>query len=171
MWMHKGKVSPSEAARLLRDLALSGSSASDDMVRSAVVMESGFQRGVATLVSFADGATALYFSGGAGMVAERRHLAVGELAAEFRSLADGLLPHFAPAADDMPPDMGFVRFFRRDAADLLSAEVGESELRADRHSLAPLYRAGQRVVGALRDALAEDALARQKSMPEQERSN
>jgi len=66
-----------------------------------VVMETGFDNGVFTLVALTDGTASLYFSNGGGMLGGGQHEAVAEAAKKLAVSADGYLLSMFPT-DNFP---------------------------------------------------------------------
>ena len=118
----------------------------------AVLMETGFPEGVASLITVADGTTSLYFSNGGGIIGAGQHSVVREPAERFIELADAHVGQLTIADDHPLPEIGRVRFYARTFANLRTAEAAERDLGEGRHPLSPLFFAGHAVITAVRKA-------------------
>jgi hypothetical protein len=115
-------------------------------------IETGFPEGVATLVTFLDGATSLYFSNGGGIIGAGEHASVRAAAAAFLATADSYKAEFASANGTPLPSVGGVRFYARVGERILTAYASEQDLGSNRHVLSPVFRAGHAVITAVREA-------------------
>jgi hypothetical protein len=115
-----------------------------------VIMETDYPGAAASLVTFADGSTSLYFSTGGGVIGGGEHDNVNRAARAFVAKAAEELEHFQPAADHPLPDEGMVRFYLRTRAELLTAAAKHEDLGEGRHPLSTLFLAGQDVLTPLR---------------------
>lgn len=154
----KPSVEPAEMIRRLREQALTLAPADIGVAPTAerpevfgMLMETGFAKGVATLVGFADGTTSLYFSNGGGIIGAGQHESV-RVATEtwLRGFGD-LKASFAPATATPPPGVGRVRFYVRTFGGTLTAEADEQDLGHRRHPLAPLFHLGHAVISRIRE--------------------
>jgi predicted amidohydrolase len=151
----KSKADPAGAARALRDQALTVEAKqlglqSDGSSTWAVLMETGYPNGVATLAVFADGTTSLYFSSGGGIIGAGAHASVQEASAALLAAADAFRSFCTPMVATPYPNPGRVRFYLRTGEGTLGAEADEQELGYDRHPLSPLFHAAHRVLTAVR---------------------
>lgn len=119
-----------------------------------VLMETGYEQAVATLVVYVDGAVSLYFSSGGGVIGAGGHETVRRAAAALLDAAEKLRPMLGPAeTSDFPlPAIGRVRFYVRTFDGTLTAEAAERELGERRHLLSPLFYAAHGVITAVREA-------------------
>jgi hypothetical protein len=118
---------------------------------AVAAMELGSQTGSATVVTVADGTVSLYLSSGGGVIGAGGHAAVAAAARRYRELiaeSRGLLT--VVEAFPPPPAPGEVAFHARIGDTRCSASATEAALRSGRHSLAPLYAAGQDVLTEIR---------------------
>lgn len=149
---------PSDVIRRLRDQAFHISAADLELSPSpsrprvwGAIMELGFPTGIATLLSFAEGTTSLYFSNGGGAVGAGEHSIVRQMAEEFLDVVEAHLAELSPV-DEMPtPRIGRVRFYARTYEGTLGAEATEDRLGKD-HPLSPVFRAGHAVITAIRES-------------------
>jgi hypothetical protein len=115
-----------------------------------LIMETGYPNAVASLVTFIDGTTSMYFSSGGGVIGAGKHAEVREAAKAFIAAANGYTKEFTPTADHPVPPAGRVRFYARTFAGLTYAEAAENDLGEGRHPLSPLFHAGHFVIAHLR---------------------
>jgi len=153
----KSPPSPADAVRGLRQQALTraagelGLSPTPDRPHVfGILMETGYPEAVASLVTFAEGSTSLYFSNGGGILGAGGHEAVQSTLGPFFKMAEQHLGAFAPATETPPPEKGRVRFYLRTFQGTLTAEADEQDLGQMRHALSPLFHAGHAVIAAVR---------------------
>jgi hypothetical protein len=148
-----------ENVRALRRQALTMTAADAGVAQSAVheevwcvLMETGYPEAVATLVTFGGGTTSLYLSNGGGMVGAGAHASVRIAAEALLAAAERHLGAFTPSMESPLPAVGRVRFYVRTFEwGTLTAEGDPRELVDGGHPLAPVYLAGQAVLGAVRE--------------------
>jgi hypothetical protein len=121
----------------------------------ALLMETGHELAVATLLGVADGTTSLYLSNGGGVIGAGQHPAVAAATAAWLRALEPARPLLAPAEDPGPPGEGCTQFVAVTPEGLLSAAARESELAAGDHALSPLFLAAQAVITQVR--LAQSA--------------
>jgi hypothetical protein len=144
-----GQPDPAEMSRLLREQALHVALPTDRRV-GAVLMEIAYQKAVATLVSFVDGTTSLYFSGGGGVIGAGQHQQVRTAAAVLLATAERHLQELAPTTETPLPELGRVRFYVRTPDGTLAADASETDLHDRKDPLAPVYYAAHGVIAAIR---------------------
>jgi hypothetical protein len=151
------KLTPAEVAAGLREQAFAVEPAQVSAKQSpghprtwGLVMETGYPKAVASLVTFCDGTTSMYFSSGGGVIGAGQHAEVREASKTLLASADGYLKDFVPTAAHPLPDAGRVRFYARTFDGLKTAEADEKELGEGRHRLSPLFHAGHQVIAYLR---------------------
>ena len=112
------KFSPAEVSAGLREQAfavepaqVSAKQAPGRPLTWGLVMETGYPTAVASLVTFCDGTTSMYFSSGGGVIGAGRHAEVREASKTFIAAADGYLEDFAFATEHPLPGAGRVRFY------------------------------------------------------------
>jgi hypothetical protein len=135
-------------ARTATDLGLTPSSDLPHVF--GLFMEWSLGNGVATLVSFAEGSTSLYFSSGGGIIGAGQHESVRRAAMQWLRTAEQSLRLLAPSTTAEPPAHGRVRFLARTFEGSLAAEANEDALGQQRDPLSPLFYAGQAVITAIR---------------------
>jgi hypothetical protein len=114
------------------------------------VMEVVFPGAVVSVVTAATGDASLYYSSGGGVIGGIGHEAVRKAAIAFVTATGDHQASFSPTSNLSHPTEGQVRFFVRTAAGIRSATGDETDLRAGRGPLAPLYARGQDVITQLR---------------------
>jgi hypothetical protein len=163
MWFRrKAKPDPGEAARKLRDQALTLDATELGIAPTtarphvwAVLMETGYQKGVATLVSFADGTSSLYFSTGGGVLGAGAHATVRAMGDALLTAAETHLADLTPMDVTPLPGVGRVRFYVRTFGGMMGAEADERVLGESRHPLSPLFHSAHAVISAIRESAPE----------------
>ena len=163
MWFRrKAKPDPGEAGRTLRQQALTVDTTELGITPTtalphvwAVLMETGYPKGVATLTSFADGTTSLYFSSGGGVIGAGAHATVHAAAQAWLAAAETHLAHLRPSETTPLPEVDRVRFYVRTFAGTVGAEAGARELGENRHPLSPLFHSAHVVITAIRESAPE----------------
>lgn len=118
-----------------------------------VVMELGLPtKAVASLVTFAEGSTSLYFSNGGAIIGSGQHPPVRAASQAMLAAAETHLRHFAPASGTPKPAPGRVRFYIRTFEGMRTADVSDADLLARRHPLSEVYHAGRMVIETVRIA-------------------
>ena len=150
------KPDPAEMSRDLRAKALSARPSELGVRPSGsrvwgMLMETGYPEAVATLVTFADGSTSLYFSSGGGTIGAGEHDSVRTAAENLLRTADQFLGELAPAKDYPLPEVGRVRFYVHTFEGILAADRDEEDLGYERDPLAPVFHAGHAVISAIRE--------------------
>jgi hypothetical protein len=115
-----------------------------------VVMEIGYQVGLATLVCFADGTTSLYYSTGGGMLGSAEYGPVSEASKALVSQAENYLVHFSSKNEFPLPTVGQVSFIVLTYSGLLTGEASEESLASGKHLLAPLFLKAHETLEQLR---------------------
>ena len=156
-WPWSRKASKSTSPPDLRGAALSRTPAELGLKPTPALpnvfglfMEWALPNGVATLVTFAEGSTSLYFSGGGGFIGAGQHDTVRQAATRFLKMAEEHLSRFTPAADAPLPPVGRVTFVARTYGGTLRAEGPEADMGHNRDPLSPLFHAGQSVITEIR---------------------
>ena len=151
------KPTPAEVSAGLREQAFAvepnqvGAARSPAHISTwGLIMETGYPNGAASLMTFSDGTTSMYFSKGGGVIGAGQHAEVRDASRALLESAETFIKEFAPASDHPLPGVGRVRFYARTFGGLLSTEAGENELGEGRHRLSPLFHAGHRVIAHLR---------------------
>ena len=161
MWGRKRDTPPDdddvEGSAGLRRLVLSTSpedlglavGADPDRVYG-VLMETGYEAAVVTIVSLIDGTTSMYFSAGGGTIGAGEHEPVAEATRAFVAMAQVFVGQTEPTQTFELPDLGRVRFQLLTVGGGRTAEADENDLGYGRHPLSPLFHAGQDVVTQMR---------------------
>jgi hypothetical protein len=157
VWWPKKKPSPAEMIREMRRQVLSVIPAALGLAPSpglrrvwAILMETGYDAAVASLVVIADGSTSLYFSNGGGMIGCGEHESVRAAGTKLLAAAEVHLGLLSPVADMPLPEVGRVRFYVRTFDGIVGAEAAEVDLGENRSQLSPLFVAGHEVITAIR---------------------
>jgi len=158
-WSKKESPDPAEAARGLRDAALSITAQDLGLAPSAdhpnvfgFIMETAYPEAVVTLSVFGEGSTSLYFSNGGGVIGAGQHEAVRRTHPALFREAEAQLAAFKPAKDAELPTAGRVRFYLRTFGGTVGAEADEQDLGHMRHQLSPLFHAAHGTIAAIREA-------------------
>lgn len=116
-----------------------------------VLMETGMEKAVFTMVCFFDGSTSLYFSSGGGAIGCGEHASVAAAAKAFVSLAETYAERLPAITGLALPKTGMVRFIVRTPAGMLGAEARERDLGEKRNQLWPLFFSGHLVITRIRE--------------------
>lgn len=116
------------------------------------IMELGYPTGIATLLSFAEGTTSLYFSNGGGVIGAGEHAAVRQAADVLLDVFEAHLDEMSPIEETPTPRIGRVRFYARTFEGTLGAEATEDQLGEKLHPLSPVFFAGHAVITAIRES-------------------
>ena len=117
----------------------------------ALLMETGYPEGVATLVGVIDGSASLYFSNGGGVIGAGEHAAVARATRAWLDLGTGLLELLAASDDEPePPGEGLTQFVAVTPDGVRAAIAAEDDLGEGRHQLSPLFHAGHDVITQIR---------------------
>lgn len=115
-----------------------------------ILMETGYARAIATLVSLADGTTSLYFSNGGGMIGGGQHATVAQATRSFVAAAEHYVQHLTRAESFPLPAMGRVKFYILAYSGTYTIDSDEQQLGNRQHELSPLFYQGQHVITQLR---------------------
>jgi hypothetical protein len=137
-----------QALRLTPEQLSDGEVASAPIL--ALLMETGYPEGVATLVAVADGTSSLYFSGGGGVIGAGTHAAVAEASRRWLDTGHDFLAQLSPISDPPPPAQGLTQFVAVTKEGLHGTAAAEEELGEGRHPLSPLFYAGHDVITQIR---------------------
>ena len=116
------------------------------------IMELGYPTGIATLLTFAEGTTSLYFSNGGGVIGAGDHAAVRDAAEALLNVVEARLAEYGPVEETPTPRIGRVRLYARTFAGTLGAEATEEQLGENLHPLSPVFLAGHAVITAIRES-------------------
>ncbi len=115
-----------------------------------ILMETGLARGVATLVSLADGTASLYLSNGGGIIGGAGHDSVRKAAKGFVRLAKDYMQKMDKTTSYPMPSIGMVRFYALTPSGVFTFEASENDLGYGRSDLSKLFHEGQKVITELR---------------------
>ncbi len=118
----------------------------------AVVMETGYESAVASLVTVADGSASLYFSNGGGMIGSGHHDGVRDQAATLFIQASQTIEQFTAPPSCPLPELGATVFYLVTRGGIVSAGATNKELESDSHPLTALFAQGHNVISAIRVA-------------------
>jgi hypothetical protein len=105
-----------------------------------VLVETGYDVGIATLISLADGTTSLYFSTGGGLLGSSDYTPLAKASKSLVVQSEKYRSHMSKSAHDIPlPAVGQVRFVLLTFSGLVSMQAPEQELTSGKHVLSPLY--------------------------------
>ena len=116
----------------------------------ALLMETGYEEAVATLVAVVDGTSSLYFSNGGGFIGAGAHAAVAEASGRWLETGQGFLPQLSAVSDPALPTLGLTQFVAVMPEGLRGTVAPEEELGEGRHVLSPLFHAGHDVITQIR---------------------
>jgi hypothetical protein len=155
----EAKPIPAEVSRQMREQALQITPgelglawAGDRGSVWGVVMETGSESGAASLVTFDEGTTSMYFSNGGGVIGAGEHAPVRAASFALLASANQHLDSFSTVSETPLPDVGRVRFYLRTYEGLRGAEASQDDLAYGRHPLSPVFNACHIVITALREA-------------------
>ena len=135
-------------------LRLGGTDLGSDAQRApllALLMETGYPEGVATLVGVVDGSTSLYFRNGGGVIGAGEHAEVARATRGWLDMGAGMLELLAACDDEpQPPSEGLTQFVAVTPHGLRAALAAEEDLGEERHALSPLFHAGHDVITQIR---------------------
>jgi hypothetical protein len=114
------------------------------------LIETGYPRGTATLVTLADGTTSLYLSTGGGIIGGGFHEAVATATRSLLTELERHLPVLRPDPDAALPAVGRVIIRALTYTGRMSAEASEDDLGHGRHQLSPAFHVAHRVITGLR---------------------
>jgi hypothetical protein len=121
----------------------------------AVIMEMGMESASVALVALSDGTASLYFSNGGGFIGGGAHESIRVAARTLVTLAAKFQPGAALMKKFPLPKHGQVTFYLRTDDGVFTMSAMESEFGEKRHTWAPLFNAGQKVISEYR--LIEEA--------------
>jgi hypothetical protein len=116
----------------------------------AVLMETGYPRGVATLVALADGTTSLYLSSGGGMIGAGGHPHVAAATLRLLGAVEQQLDRMPATLDTDLPEAGRVALRALTYEGQHVVEADEADLGYGRHPLSPVFHAAHDVITELR---------------------
>ena len=111
-----------------------------------VLMETGYERGAATVVALADGNASIYLSNGGGFIGGQHHESVRTAATAMVHEAARHVRALQPTTSFPLPEAGRTIFYVLTDSGVLTGSASERALGERRHTLAPLFHAGQDVI-------------------------
>jgi len=113
----------------------------------AVMMETGYQGAVVTLVAIADGTVSLYFSNGGGMIGIGQHEGPRKAGMVLLSFSRDFLKQASLTKSFPLPNRGKTRFYFLTQEGVRSTpEFDEKELGSGKSPLSPLFHKAQAVI-------------------------
>jgi hypothetical protein len=123
---------------------------SDDVF--GVVMETGYDETVETLVALGDGSASLYSSDGGGSLGVEGHAGSAVAARSLVTFAAHNRAGLTTAADTPLPTPGHTRFYVLTSRGTLTAQARELDLAQNQHLLSALFHSGQALIAEIRTA-------------------
>lgn len=115
-----------------------------------VLMETGYEVGMASLVALADGTTSLYYSTGGGMLGSGEYSPVAQASKALVAEAEHHINRLHTTEDFPLPEAGQVRFYFMTYNGTLKAETTKNDLASGNHRLSSLYHLAQETLTQLR---------------------
>jgi hypothetical protein len=115
-----------------------------------MLMETGYDDAVVTLVTGADGTVSLYFSNGGGMIGLGQHEGPRTAALEFLGFAGKFISRAKPATKFELPSRGSTNFIFITKTGIYSATALEKDLGNNRLPLSPLFHKAHEVISQAR---------------------
>jgi hypothetical protein len=115
-----------------------------------VVMETGYEEAVATLVALADGTVSLYFSNGGGIIGLGAHEEIQRASQALLEFAPGFAKYCQPATKNPLPRREHTSFYLLLHNAILTADAREADLGNDRHDLSPLFHRAHKLITEIR---------------------
>lgn len=116
----------------------------------ALLVEMGYEVGMATLVCLADGTTSLYYSTGGGLLGRGDYGPVAEASKILVALAENYLEHASITHEVPLPEAGQVRFVFLTYAGIYAADASEKLVVSGHHPFSPLFKVTQEILGQLK---------------------
>lgn len=115
-----------------------------------MLMETGYDTAVVTLVTVADGTVSLYFSNGGGMLGLGEHETPRKAALDFLHFANQFISKAKPTTSFELPSKGFTTFFFITKTGVLSSTALENDLGNNRLPLSQLFHKAHEVISQAR---------------------
>jgi hypothetical protein len=129
---------------------MSSNPAYRDAAALGVLMETGYEKAVATLVSFITGDASIYFSSGGGIIGGQGHAEVRIAARRFTQFAGVHITEMSICTDYPLPGVGQTTFYVITAGGIFTLSAAEQQLGGGSHDFSPLFHAGHYVITRLR---------------------
>ncbi len=117
-----------------------------------VLMETGYEGAVATLVAVADGTSSLYFSNGGGIIGSGEYKQVHDQALKFVKLAGSNINIMKLTKKFPLPKKSYTCFYVITSKGVYTAEVIEADLGNKKHNLSPVFIEGHKLLSFIRAA-------------------
>ena len=118
----------------------------------AMLMETGYDDAVVTILAAADGSACMYFSSGVGMIGAGEYEQVREVVFETLSELGKHLPALERADAYPLPGTGRTRFYAVTDRGVFTAEASEDLLGHQKHELSPLFHQVHKLITYMRIA-------------------
>ena len=116
----------------------------------AVLMETRYPDGVATLIAVADGTSSLYFSNGGGIIGTGEYKKVHDSSVTLVNIAEKNIDKLLLTKDFPLPKNGNTRFYVVTPSGIYTNEVLEDDLGNERHPLSPVFFQGHELISYIR---------------------
>ena len=123
---------------------------SEDVSLWGVVMETGYDKAVVTLVAIVDGTVSLYLSNGGGFMGKGTHEGPKQAARRLLQAAATFTQFCQPTSTFPLPCRGRTRFFMLRGRGVLTAESETNDLGHNRESLSPLFHVAHELISQIR---------------------
>ncbi len=118
----------------------------------ALLMETGYEEAVATIVATADGSTSMYLSNGGGTIGAGEYEQVREVVFETLSVTATFVGKFDPTDSYPPPTFGQTRFYVVTDGGVLTGAADTDLLGNEKHELSPLFLQVHKLITYIRTA-------------------
>jgi predicted transcriptional regulator len=132
-----------------------------------LLMETGYEKAVATLVTIADGSVSLYFSNGGGIIGVGEHEAPRAACKSYLTFSTQYLNSVTLTNEFPLPKKGKTIFYFLTKQGIYFASSNEKDLQQNKSSLSPLYHKAQEVITQSR-LVDEKLRGKDKPEPNQE---
>ena len=118
----------------------------------AVLMETGYDDAVVTVVATADGSASMYFSNGGGLIGAGEYDQVREVVFESLSESEKYANNLDATESYPLPGLGQTRFYVVTERGTLTAEAPTDLLGNEKHELSPLFHQIHKLIAYMREA-------------------
>lgn len=115
-----------------------------------VLMETGYEKAVASLVAWIDGSASIYFSSGGGIIGGAGHAEVRIAAKRFAQFAGVHVSEMTACAEYPLPKVGQTTFYAITANGIFTVSASELEFGNGAHNFSPLFHLGHYLITRLR---------------------
>ncbi len=146
-----------EQADIYRDLRAQALRVDAQMLEAhggifALLMETGYEDAVATIVATADGSTSMYLSNGGGTIGAGEYEQVREVVFETLSETAKYVGKLNPTESYPLPTFGQTRFYVVTDGGVLTGAADEDLLGNEKHELSPLFHQVHKLISYIRTA-------------------